>query len=93
MTDKRSAILERIAAQRGRQFDLPGSESDVLKSPNDWIACATSYLGEVAEKRGRAADDKDFIDSFEKAAGVIVAALEHVDAMIASKRLVSRDLD
>lgn len=81
MSQRREAIWHRIDAERVGQFDLPGTEFDANHGPNDWIAIACRYLSRESA-RGRMVPTRvDFEDGLIKAAAVIVAALEHCDAM------------
>lgn len=76
-----------IVAERDRQYNLPGTETDYRKSPNDWIATICSILGEGAERSGIPPSKKDFERSIIKAAAVCLAALEHVEVMNEAKKL------
>jgi hypothetical protein len=80
--------IDAIAAERERQFNLPGTEGDYHKSPNDWIATICSILGEGAERSGIPPTSEDFERSLIKAAAVAVAALEHVSRMRDMKKLI-----
>jgi hypothetical protein len=79
---RREIIMRSILSERGRQFNLPGSEWDSRNTPNDWIAIATHYLSEEARRGLR---NPPAVDTYEaalvKAAAVIIAGLEHVDVM------------
>ena len=77
----RSDIMAAIAAERERQFNLPGSERDVRNTPNDFIAIATRYLGEEARRFDNLPSRAEWEKSLIKAAAVIVAALESAPAM------------
>lgn len=76
-----------VAAERERQFNLPGMETDFHKSPNDWIATICSILGEGTERSGIPPSRHDFERSLVKAAAVAVAALEHIEVMSEAKKL------
>ena len=77
----RDAIMQRILAERDRQFDLPGREFDVRNTPNDWAAIVGRYLFEEA-RRGRFKPTRaSYEDSLVKAAAVLLAALEHCSMM------------
>jgi hypothetical protein len=77
----RAEILNRIDAERHRQLELPGSEFDVRNNPNVWSSIVGHYVfGEV--RRGLNNPSRvAFEDNMIKAAAIIVAALENVDAM------------
>lgn len=78
----RRSLIDQIVVERERQFNLPGSEFDLTKSPNDWIAVASYYLSENAARLAHSTvRAEDFEDSLTKAAAVILAALEHVEHM------------
>jgi hypothetical protein len=78
----RDEILSRFVTERERQFNLPGSEYDMVKTPNDWIAVASFYLSENATRGSHSpVRREDFDDSLAKAAAVILAALEHSEKM------------
>ena len=80
-------ILTAIATERQRQFDLPGTESDVQKGPNDWITTIITLLVEGQTRHGIAPTTEDFREAMVKAAAVCVAALEHVDLMSSKNRI------
>jgi hypothetical protein len=80
-------IFSAIAAERQRQFDLPGTESDVAKGPNDWIVTITSILCEAQSRTGLPLSADEFRHAMIKAAAVTVAALEHVELMSSKNRL------
>ncbi len=81
------ARVSLVVAERERQYNLPGTETDYRKSPNDWIATICSILGEGAERSGIPPSRKDFERSIVKAAAVALAALEHVEVMAEAKKL------
>jgi hypothetical protein len=87
MSDARTALLDRIRAERERQFHLPGSEWDAHHSANDWIAISAHYLHEEVRRAHAVPGRVDFEDSLIKAAAVILAALEHADKMVERKHL------
>lgn len=80
--------IDKIAAERQRQFELPGTESDYLKSPDNWIATIISLVGEGVERSGMPPAKDDFERAIIKAAAVCLAALEHIDHMTEQKRIV-----
>ena len=80
-------LVALIVAERARQFALPGTEGDFIKSPNDWIATMCSILGEGAERAGIPPSRQDFERAIIKAAAVGLAALEHLDHMTERKKL------
>lgn len=84
----RGEILASVGEERDRQADLPGREWDLRNGPNDWIAIAARYLGEEARRAGHVPTRAAFEDAMTKAAAVILAALEHADAMQADGRLL-----
>lgn len=77
----RQHFLNRIAAERARQIDLPGSEADVRNTPNEWAAIASHYLTQEVRRGGYTPDRETFEDTFVKAAAVILAALEYGSVM------------
>lgn len=77
MSEIRERFIDRIRTERGRHFQLPGSEWDEANQPNDWIAIAGTYLFRESERKGAANDREAYVDSLVKAAAVILAALEH----------------
>jgi hypothetical protein len=81
-------IYSAIAAERQRQFDLPGTENDVAKSPNDWIATIINCLCEGHSRSGMPPTAEEFRHAMVKAAAVTVAALEHVDLMSSKNRVI-----
>jgi hypothetical protein len=85
---QRSEILCAIEAERQRQFDLPGTESDVTKGPNDWIVTITSILVEAQDRSGVSPTAEEFQHAMIKAAAVTIAALEHVDLMSSKNRVM-----
>ncbi len=74
-------LVSAVLAERARQFDLPGTEHDVSKGPNDWIATISSYLCSVAARSGVPPKQEDFEDALIKAMAVSLAALQHSDMM------------
>lgn len=81
MSERRATLLARISEERERQFNLPGSEWDARHGPNDWVAIAAHYLGEEVRRGGTIPDREGFEHALIKAAAIILAALEHADAM------------
>jgi hypothetical protein len=79
--------VDLILAERERQFNLPGTEHDARKSPNDWITTIVSILGEGVERSGIPPTKQDFERSITKAAAVCLAALEHTALMSEQKKL------
>ena len=77
----RADLLALIEAERERQFNLPGSESDIRNTPNEWAAIAAHYLFDEIRRGANQPDAEEFTDSLVKAAAVILAALESVPAM------------
>ena len=80
-------ILEMIINERNRQFNLPGSEWDAIKAPNDWISVANHYLSEESRRNSELPKKEDFEESLVKSAAIILAALEHIDIMKKNKTL------
>lgn len=80
-------FLSNAKAERLRHFNLPGTESDVTKGPNDWIVTVTSLLVEAQTRSGVPPTKEEFLDAMTKANAVIIAAVEHVDLMTAKQRL------
>lgn len=81
MNDKRDEILQKILAERKRQLNLPGSEWDLRREPNDWLSIAGRYLFEGASTKNQKPSKDEFEDVLIKAAAVILAALEHIEVM------------
>lgn len=77
----RREYLERIEAERLRNLELPGSENDVLHTPNGWAARAAHYLFDEARRGSYIPTREDFENSLIKAAAVILAALENSSNM------------
>ena len=94
MADKASQYLARIKVERDRQQTLPGSELDGKNAVNDWIAIAGHYLNESATRKSSASYNRGILpqatyeDNLIKAAAVILAALEHADALRLSGNLL-----
>ena len=87
INSRRADILENIRVERERQFDLPGSEWDVDKAPNDWVAVITADLGQCSRRNASIPESDDFREMMTKVAAVAVASLEHLDFMVDKKRL------
>lgn len=87
MNQKRQQILEKIVQERLRQFNLPGSEFDITRSPNDWLAIVGRYLYNSSSTKNIKSTKQDFEDDLTKAAAVILAALENVDRMTDNNQL------
>lgn len=83
----RSDYLKRIELERERHSSLPGSEYDLTKTPNDWIAIINKYLGSAAKTNAITPSREDFEDDFIKAAAVCLAALEYSEKMTENKHL------
>lgn len=81
-------IIERIRAERQRQFELPGSEWDALNSPGEWSSLVSHYVNREVRRNGEAPLSEDFEDVLIKAAAVIVAALENIDNMRGRQQLL-----
>lgn len=81
-------IYSAIVAERQRQFDLPGTESDVTKGPNDWITTIMNCLSEGTSRSGSPPTADDFERAMVKSAAVIVAALEHVELMRSKNKVI-----
>jgi hypothetical protein len=79
--------IEAIQTERQRQFELPGTEADYLKSPDNWIATIMSILGEGVERSNVPPSRVDFERSIVKAAAVCIAALDHIEHMTEKKTL------
>jgi hypothetical protein len=77
----REVIVQRILAERERQFDLPGREFDVRNTPNDWAAIVGRYLFEETRRGAFKPSRACYEDSLVKAAAVLLAALEHCSMM------------
>lgn len=77
----REEAIQRILAERERQFDLPGSEFDLLHTPNDWLAIAAAYCLEAVSKRGRGTSTEEMTESVIKTCAILIAALEHIPHM------------
>lgn len=81
MTNHRQEWIDRILAERDRQFNLPGAEWDGKNTPNDWMAIASSYCLSSTARKHSTPDGEEFADDLVKAAAVILAALENVPGM------------
>lgn len=77
----RHKFLERIADERARQSDLPGSEWDAKNTPGDWVAIVNHYVSSEVRRNGMVPSVEEFEDNLIKAAAVILAALENVQIM------------
>jgi hypothetical protein len=84
----RSDFVKRIVAERDRQFNLPGREFDMRNLPNDWIALICKYASRDTGSLHTAPSRIDFEDDLIKAGAIILAALEHIEVMVAHKLLV-----
>lgn len=87
--DNRDLNAAKMVKERERHFNLPFSEADMLKSPNDWIATICSLLSEGTNRAGRPTTH-DFESAMVKVGAVALAALEHVEIM-ESKKLLRKD--
>ena len=87
MSQKRQELIDQILQERLRQFNLPGSEFDISRTPNDWLAIAGRYLYSSSTTKNIKPSKEDFEKDLIKAAAVILAALENVDRMIEGKHL------
>ena len=81
MSNRRQEMIERILAERDRQFNLPGAEWDAKNTPNDWMAIASSYCLSNTARKHTKPSGQEFEDDLIKAAAVILAALENVPVM------------
>ena len=81
MNPKRQLLLEKIREERVRQLNLPGSEFDIKRTPNDWLAISGRYLFGSAFAKNMKPSAKNYHDDLVKAAAVILAALENIDKM------------
>ena len=77
----RGLIVQRIMAERERQFNLPGREFDGVNTPNDWVAIVGRYLFEETRRGDVKPERSNYEDSLVKAAAVLLAALEHCPMM------------
>lgn len=81
----RDKLLSEIKEEREKQLNLPGSERDITKTPNDWVALISHYASRECMRNmdvsGNQPSSEDFKNSLEKSAAVILAALEHIDKM------------
>lgn len=80
-------IFDLVASERLRQFDLPGTENDINKGPNDWIVTVIACLGEAASRHGMPPSREEFEDALTKASAVIVAAFQHAELMKSKNKL------
>lgn len=81
MNKKRQELLRLVEEERSRQLNLPGSEYDATRMPNDWLALTGKYLFGSAAAKNMKPSSQDFQDDLVKAAAIIIAALEHIDKM------------
>lgn len=81
MNPTRVSILEKVADERDRQSDLPGSEWDSKNTPGDWVAMISHYVSSEVRRNGVVPETAEFEDNLIKAAAVIIAALENVTIM------------
>lgn len=84
-----SEHIQKVLEERDRHFNLPFSEDDMLKSPNDWIATICSLLGQGSNRGGLTSDE--FERAIIKVAAVSLAALEHIPVMVEKKKLRKDD--
>lgn len=82
--------MQKILEERVRQLELPGSELDSKRDPNDWLAIAGRYLFGSAYTKNMPPLTTDFEDDLIKAAAVILAALEHSEKMSENKFLKNK---
>ena len=80
--------IDMVAKERQRQFELPGTEGDYAKSPDNWIATIISILGEGTERSGIPPTRHDFERAILKTAAVCLAALDHLDHMAERKKII-----
>lgn len=80
--------ISRIVEERDRQFNLPGREFDMRNRPNDWIALICKYASRDTGSLHSAPSRLDFEDDLIKAGAIILAALEHIEVMVAHNLLV-----
>ena len=73
--------MQRILAERERQFNLSGREFDVTYTANDWLAIIGRYVFEEVRRGAVKPHRENFEDCLVKAAAIIVAALEHCPIM------------
>ena len=88
----REAIIQRILAERERQFSLPGREFDVLFTTNDWLAIIGRYVFEEVQRGAVKPSRENFEDCLVKAAAIIVAALEHCPLMEERKSFIDESV-
>jgi len=81
MSQRLESNIERMRAERERQFDLPGSEWDAQNTPGDWIALISHYVSKEVRKNGMVPEAAEFEDALIKAGAIILAALEHTENM------------
>ena len=82
----REEVVAKFLVERERHFNLPGTERDVIKTPNDWVATLLSLLGEAVNRAGKPSSN-DFSKSLTKVGAVALAALEHIEIMENNKHL------
>lgn len=90
MQQKRKEILDKILSERERQLNLPGSEWDARREPNDWLSTVIHYASRNCSRIGNIPKKEEFEDSLVKAAAVILAALEHSENMTDDKKLTKK---
>lgn len=85
MNSIRDDLIARIIAERNRQFNLPGLEFDIMKTPSDWCTLIGHYVFSNANRGATKPNREEFEEDLIRAAAVLLATLEHVDHMAAKK--------
>ena len=62
-------------------MDLPRTEFDALKTPNEWTSIVGHYLFEMATRGGDTPSEEIFLDNMTKASAVLIALIEHIPDM------------
>ena len=84
---KKTEFIEKILKERERQLNLFGSEYDLNKLPNDWVALVTRYVSEAGQYNFVLPQQDDFEHSIIVAAAICLAAYENIDNMVQKKCL------
>lgn len=79
------SIIAEIRAERLRQQALPGGGYDLIHSINDYVSVIIYYLPQYVNRKSTEPDQGDYHNNLVSAAAIIIAALEHEDALVSKK--------